>query len=146
MVIRDEPSTSFVASSALSALSFGTLSPKRTTFKYHQSQDYFSITNYDQKSSQIIRRKSYFGLSTPLHFGQVGIWKSSSQIFSSISMSPSSLCFMPKLSSNPGLPWSKLSIAATHCSDKSFTWHQRKTKEENAIKITIIITKRVRVN
>lgn len=44
------------------------------------------------------------GFSIPLHFWQLGMWKSSSQNFSSISISPSGLCFMPKLLSDPGLP------------------------------------------
>nr|GMD49594.1 hypothetical protein Iba_chr11aCG4570 [Ipomoea batatas] len=77
MVIIEEPSAtkashSLAASIAESALPLGTLSPKKTTF----------------------------GFNNPLHFGQTGIWKSSSQNFSSISISPSGLCFIPKLLSD----------------------------------------------
>lgn len=57
------------------------------------------------------------GLSTPPHFWQVGMVKSSSQNFSSISISPSGLCFIPKLLSEPGVPWSIFSNAAAHCNN-----------------------------
>ena len=61
------------------------------------------------------------GLSTPSHSGQMGMWKSSSQNFSSISISASGLILMPKLLSDPGLSKTKLSIAAAHCNDTSWS-------------------------
>lgn len=57
------------------------------------------------------------GFSTPSHCWQFGMWKSSFQYFSSISISPSGLCCMPKLLSEPGFPQSKLSTASAHCSE-----------------------------
>ena len=81
----------FAASIALSALSLGTLSPKNTTLKIYASRG--------SKISLILRKKMYH-----LHQALVdqsiadsqGIIKSSSQNFSSISISPSGLCCMPK--------------------------------------------------
>ena len=61
------------------------------------------------------------GFSTPSHWWQLGISKSCSQNFSSISISPSGRCCIPKLLSEPGCATSKLSIASAHCRHNSNT-------------------------